>query len=374
MNLNKIKIFTVVGTRPELIKLSETIKAIDKFFVQVLINTNQNFEYELNKIFFEELSIRKPNYIFSGEKKKAIEKIADNFIEFEKICIKEKPNAILILGDTNSTLVAYVAKRYKIPIFHIEAGNRCFDQRVPEEINRKIVDHLSDVNLVYSDIAKSYLLNEGFDPNRIIKIGSPILEVYEKNKIKIHKSKILKKLKIKKKKYFLISFHREEHLDVQNKLEKFVEMLNFLNNNYKFNVIISSHYKLIDRLKKNKYKFNSSKIKFLKPFGYFDYCKLLINSYVVLSDSGTINEEASIMKFKALNLRETHERPEADEEGTVPLVDMTASEISNAIDVITKTKSAETVKDYLVKNFSEKVVKIIVSFVRKIEREVWKKY
>jgi UDP-N-acetylglucosamine 2-epimerase (non-hydrolysing) len=374
MSLNKIKIFTVVGTRPELIKLSETIKAIDKFFVQVLINTNQNFEYELNKIFFEELKIRKPDYNFGNEKKKAIEKIADNFIKFEKICIEEKPNAILILGDTNSTLVTYVAKRYKIPIFHLEAGNRCFDQRVPEEINRKIVDHLSDINLVYSDIAKSYLLNEGLDPNKIIKVGSPILEVYEKNRIKINKSNILNKLKIKKKKYFLISFHREENLDVENKLKKFIEMLNFLNDNYKFDIIISSHYKLMDRLKTLNYKFNSKKIKFLKPFGYFDYCKLLINSYVVLSDSGTLNEEASIMKFKALNLRETHERPEADEEGTAPLVNMKPSEISNAIDIITKTKPAETVKDYLVKNFSEKVVKIILSFLRKIEREVWKKY
>ena len=310
------------------------------------------------------------------KKKIGIAKIADNFVRFENICIKEKPDAVLILGDTNTALIAYVAKRYKIPIFHIEAGNRCFDQRVPEEINRKIIDHISDVNLVYSDIARSYLLKENLDPSRVINVGSPILEIFNKNKLKINKSKILNSLKLKKKKYFLISFHREENLDNENKLKAFVKLVNFLEEKYNFNIIISTHYKLKDRLKKNKFFFKSKKIHFLKPFGYFDYCKLLKNSYIVLSDSGTLNEEASILNFKALNLRENHERPEADTEATVPLIDMDLNKISEAIEIITKlnNKNNHIVSDYLVKNFSTKVIKILLGFIGKTKRDVWKEY
>jgi len=373
---NKTKILTVAGTRPEFIKLSETIKALDKFYDQILVNTNQNFEYELNKIFFKELKIRKPDYSFDTGKKTGILKIADNFIQIEKICIKEQPDALLILGDTNTTLVAYVAKRYKIPIFHIEAGNRCFDQRVPEEINRKIVDHISDVNLVYSDIARSYLLKENLEPTRVINVGSPILEIVYKNKSNINKSKILNKLKLKKNKYFLISFHREENLNSEVILKNFIKLINFLDLKYKFKIIISTHYKLQDRLKKNNTIFKSKKIHFFKPFGYFDYCKLLKNSYIVLSDSGTLNEEASVMKFKALNLRENHERPEADTEATVPLINMDLNKIHEAIEIIIKLKNSNQriVKDYFVKNFSLKIVKILFGFIGKVRRDVWKEY
>ena len=229
----KYKILTLVGTRPEIIRLSEIIKKLDKNFNHILVHTNQNFDVKLKDVFFNNFKLKKPKYDFKIKETTVSKTIAQILIKTEEVIQKEKPDAFFVLGDTNSCLGAIVAKKYKIPIFHLEAGNRCFDQRVPEEINRKIVDHLSDINLVYSDIAKSYLLNEGLDPNKIIKVGSPILEVYEKNRIKINKSNILNKLKIKKKKYFLISFHREENLDVENKLKKFIEMLNFLNDNCK---------------------------------------------------------------------------------------------------------------------------------------------
>ena len=254
-----IKILTIAGTRPEFIKLSETIKLLDKNFNQILVNTNQNFEYELNKIFFKDLNIRKPDYIFKNKSKTAIAKISDNFIIVEKIIKTEMPDAVLILGDTNSALVAYVAKRLKVPIFHIEAGNRCFDQRVPEEINRKIVDHLSDINLVYSDISRNYLIGENIPPQNIIKVGSPIMEIYKRNRLKINKSNILKKLDLKKSDYFIISFHREEHLDSPNKLKNFLDLLSCLEKNFKHKIIISTHFKLRDRINKSKFSMKSKK-------------------------------------------------------------------------------------------------------------------
>lgn len=371
---NKLKIISVLGTRPEFIKMSEVIKKFDTFYNHILINTNQNFEYELNKIFFKDLKLRKPNYTFIEKKNKsAISKISNNLIEFEGICIKEKPDAVIVLGDTNSSLVVYVAKRLKIPIFHIEAGNRCFDQRVPEEINRKIIDHLSDVNFVYSDLAKDYLIRENLNPQRVIKVGSPMMEIYKKNYSKIIKSKILKKNRLKKKKYFLISFHREEHLDNKDKLSLFIKLITFLEENYKFDIVVSTHYKLRDRLTKSKVFFKSNRIKFLKPFSYTDYCNLMLNSYTVLSDSGTINEEASIMGIKALNLRETHERPEADEEASVPNSGLDIDLISNQIFMINKLNKPKLIKDYNVENFSDKIVKLIGNFINVINKDVWKK-
>tara|TARA_A100001015_G_C15033978_1_gene734884 strand:- start:2012 stop:3127 length:1116 start_codon:yes stop_codon:yes gene_type:complete len=371
--MSKKKILTVVGTRPEFIKLSETIKLIDKLYDHILVNTNQNFEYELNKIFFKDLKIRKPDYTFETKDKNAIEKISDNFIKIEKIIKAEKPDAMLILGDTNTGLVVYVAKRLKIPIFHIEAGNRCFDQRVPEEINRKVIDHLSDVNLVYSDISRSYLIQENFPPQNIIKVGSPIKEIFEKNKIKINKSNILKKLKLKKNDYFLISFHREEHLDKQKKLSDFIHLISHLDKNFKSKIIISTHYKLKDRLRNFININKSNKIKFLKPFGFFDYSKLLINSRMVLSDSGTLNEESSVMGFNAINLRDTHERPEADEEAVTVLTSLDINLISEIIKQ-KHYKKPNLVKDYDVNDFSLKVSKVIGGYINKIERDVWKKY
>lgn len=369
----KIKIMTVAGTRPEFIKLSETIKLIDKIYDQILVNTNQNFEYELNKIFFKELNIRKPDYTFNTVDKKAISKIGDNFIKIEKIIKTEKPDAFLVLGDTNSGLVVYVAKRLKIPIFHIEAGNRCFDQRVPEEINRKVIDHLSDINLVYSDISRNYLIRENFPPQNIIKIGSPMMEIFIKNKAKINLSKILRKLKLKKGDYFLISFHREEHLDTEHKMSQFMKLLLYLDNNFKSKIIVSTHFKLRDRINKRNNLIKSDKIKLLKPFGFIDYSKLLINSRLVLSDSGTLNEEANVMGFHAVNLRETHERPEADEEAVTQLTGLDLNLISEIIKNKKNYTKTDLVKDYNVKNFSQKVAKIIGGYISKIQRDTWKK-
>ena len=366
------KILTIVGTRPEFIKLSECIKKIDKFFKQILVNTNQNFEYELNKIFFEELDIRKPNYNFPNNTINPINKIADNLIRFEKICKKEKPNACLVLGDTNSALAVYAAKRQKIPIFHIEGGNRCFDQRVPEEINRKIIDHIADINIVYSDIARSYLIQEGIKPNQIIKLGSPLNEIYQAHEIKINKSKILNRLKLKKNNYFLVSFHREENLNDEKKLEFFSKTLTKIVKKFNYRIIVSTHYKLKDRLKKKKFKF-SKKINFYKPFGFFDYCNLQKNSFLTLSDSGTLTEESSLLGFKSLNFRDCNERPEGDEEGTSPLVYLSSKFIMNQISIMKKTNQSNIIKDYMVNNFSEKLIKLIIGYTEKINCDVWKK-
>ncbi len=373
--IKKIKIISVLGTRPEFIKMSEVIKKFDTFYNHILLNTNQNFEYELNQIFFKDLQLRKPDYTLKEIKNKsAISKISDNFVQFEIICKKEKPDAVVVLGDTNSSLIVYVAKRLKIPIFHIEAGNRCFDQRVPEEINRKVVDHLSDVNFVYSDLAREYLIKENFSTDRVIKVGSPMKEIYNKNFSKIGKSQVLNKYKLKKKKYFLISFHREEHLDNKNKLSLFIKLIKFLVKDYNFDIIISTHYKLRHRLTESKIFLKSKKVKFLKPFSYTDYCNLMLNSYCVLSDSGTINEEASIMGLKAINLRETHERPEADEEATVPLSGLDINLISNQIIMQNKLNKPQLVNDYNVNNFSDKIIKLIGNFVNQINKDVWKKF
>ncbi len=370
----KLKIITILGTRPEFIKMSEVIKKLDMFYNHILLNTNQNFEYELNKIFFNDLKLRKPDYTFKEIKNKsAISKISDNFVQFEHICKKENPDAVMVLGDTNSSLVVYVAKRLKIPIFHIEAGNRCFDQRVPEEINRKVVDHISDVNFVYSDLAKDYLIKENFSPDRVVKVGSPMKEIYKKNFSKISKSLILNKHKLKKKKYFLISFHREEHLDNKKKLSLFIKLIKSLEEKYEFDIVISTHYKLRHRLTQSKIFFKSKKIKFLKPFSYTDYCNLMLNSFCVLSDSGTINEEASIMGLKAINLRETHERPEADEEATVPVSGLDIDLISNQIIMQNKLDKPKLVNDYNVENFSDKIIKLIGNFINIINKDVWKK-
>ena len=373
----KRKIITLVATRPDIIKLSRIINATDKFFENILVNTNQNFNFELNEIFFKELNIKKPKYSLKSKNKTPIQNISEMLVEFEKICKIEKPDGLIVLGDTNSSLLSYVAKRKKIPIFHLEAGNRCHDQRVPEEINRKIVDHLSDVNLTYSKIAKENLILEGFPEDQLFNVGSPIKEVYNFYKKKINGSKILKKLLLVKNSFFLISFHREENIESLKKINDFFKFLEYLENRFNLPIIVSTHYRLQNKILENA-KLNTKifkKVKFLKPFGYLDYCHLLNNAKVVFSDSGTITEESSVMKFKAVNLRETNERQEGFEEGTVPMTGLNLKNIDTAINILnSKTHTIGSVKDYEVNDVSGKVIKILISYIDYINLKIWKKF
>ena len=373
----KRKIITLVATRPDIIKLSIIIKETKKFFDNIIVNTNQNFNYELNEIFFKELNIEKPKYSFKSKNKSPIQNISAMLIEFEKVCEIEKPDALIVLGDTNSSLLSYVAKRKKIPIFHLEAGNRCHDQRVPEEINRKMVDHLSDINLTYSQIAKENLISEGFAKDQIFNIGSPIKEVYNFNKKKIEKSKILKELKLRSKSFYLISFHREENIENDDKIYNFFIFLEYLDNNYNLPIIVSTHYRLQKKITEDK-KIDTKRfknVKFLKPFGYLDYCHLLNNSKIVFSDSGTITEESSVMGFKAINLRETNERQEGFEEGIVPMTGLNLKNIVTAINILSdKNHAVYPVKDYDVSNVSGKFLKILISYIDYINHKIWKKF
>ena len=306
--MRKLKIITILGTRPEIIRLSKLINLLDKNVKHILVNTGQNYNYELNKIFFKDLNIKEPGYNLSFESNtSAIESVSKILIQVEKILIKEKPNAIIVLGDTNSCLSAYAAKRLKIPIFHIEAGNRCYDQRVPEEINRKIIDHISDINVTYSEIAKENLLRENLPPDRTFKIGTPLYEVYQTYRKKIENSKILQKLSLKKNNFFLVIFHREENLDYEKNFKKFLNLLSFLEKRKLEKIVVSTHPRTLKKIKKKKI-YKSIKIIFAKPFAYSDYCNLQINSKIVFSDSGSITEESNIMDFAAVNLRYTNER------------------------------------------------------------------
>ncbi|MDB2655801.1 UDP-N-acetylglucosamine 2-epimerase (non-hydrolyzing) [Candidatus Pelagibacter bacterium] len=378
--MNKLKVITIVGTRPELIRLSRVISKLDIYCEHILIHTGQNYDYELNQVFFDDLEIRKPDYFLdiANSTSSVANKLGNLITSIDLIYEKTKPNAILVLGDTNSTLSVIPAKRRKIPIFHMEAGNRCFDQRVPEEINRKIVDHVSDINLTYSDIAREYLLSEGFHPDRIIKTGSPIFEVLNHNKIKINNSKILSELSISPQKYFLVSAHREENIDDNKQFLKLTKLLNNLGEQYNFPVIVSTHPRTMNQINKKKIALNPN-VKLLKPFGYCDYQQLQINAKVVLSDSGTITEESSILNFPALNIRESHERPEGMEEGAVMLVGLDFERINQAISILenqfrNKERNINLVKDYNTLNVSEKILRLIHSYVDYVNRVVWKKY
>ena len=378
--MNKLKVITIVGTRPELIRLSRVISKLDIYCEHILIHTGQNYDYELNQVFFDDLEIRKPDYFLdiANSTSSVANKLGNLITSIDLIYEKTKPNAILVLGDTNSTLSVIPAKRRKIPIFHMEAGNRCFDQRVPEEINRKIVDHVSDINLTYSDIAREYLLSEGFHPDRIIKTGSPIFEVLNHNKIKINNSKILSELSISPQKYFLVSAHREENIDDNKQFLKLTKLLNNLGEQYNFPVIVSTHPRTMNQINKKKISLNPN-VKLLKPFGYCDYQQLQINAKVVLSDSGTITEESSILNFPALNIRESHERPEGMEEGAVMLVGLDFERINQAISILenqfrNKERNINLVKDYNTLNVSEKILRLIHSYVDYVNRVVWKKY
>ena len=377
--INKIKIVTVVGTRPEIIRLSSIInrlnksKSIDHF----LIHTGQNYDHNLNDIFFKDLDILKPNYYLDAAKETSTKTIGEILIKIDPILDEIDPDAILVLGDTNSCLSVISAKKKKIPIFHLEAGNRCFDMRVPEETNRRIVDHISDINLTYSSIAREHLINEGIKSDRIINVGSPMFEVIQKHKLKIERSKIIDKLKINKNKYILVSCHREENIDNDKNFESLTETLNCLADNYKLDIIFSAHPRTRKKFELKKPKLNKL-VRLIEPLGFIDYNNLQINSYVVLSDSGTISEESSILNFKAVNIRESHERPEAMEEASVILSGLNYNRIIQSIESIKDQKEASQrnillVKEYNVPNLSIKIERIILSYINYINRVVWQK-
>lgn len=371
------KLLTILGTRPEIIKLSEIIKKNDQVFNQILVHTGQHYDYELSKVFFTDLNLRKPNYFLNCKSKNSLETISKILIKVDQVCRKEKPNAVLILGDTNSSLSVLAAKKNKIPIFHIEAGNRCFNQNVPEEINRKIVDHISDINLTYSDVARQNLINEGFDLNRIIKIGSPIKEIINKNILKINKSKIIQKLKLKKNNFFLISFHREENIENTLRLKKFISFLQFLSKTYKLPIIVTTHNRTRKELNKIKFK-KDKKILFAKPFGFFDYIFLQMNCKIVFSDSGTLAEETSVLNLNSICLREEHERQESDEEGTLIMTGLEMPLIKKAINILNLNSKKQNfisneVKDYSSTNVSDKVPKIILSYSNFVNKKIWNK-
>jgi UDP-N-acetylglucosamine 2-epimerase len=374
--MKKLKVLTVVGTRPEIIRLSQVLLKLDDSdsIDHILVHTGQNYDYELNEVFFKDLGLRKPDYFLNAAGSNATVTSGQILINIDPILENINPDAFLVLGDTNSCLCAIAAKKRKIPIFHMEAGNRCFDQRVPEETNRKIVDHISDVNLTYSDIAREYLLKEGLPADRIIKTGSPIFEVIEKYKHKIENSNILEKLKLKKEGYFLISAHREENINSSNFIN-LVESLNIVAETYKLPIIISTHPRTRNKINESGVKFNSL-IQLMKPMGFHDYNHLQKYSKAVLSDSGTISEESSIMNFPALNIREAHERPEAMEEASVMMVGLNPDRILQGLRIILNQKrgierTVFPVADYSKSNVSEKVLRIIVSYTDYIKRNVW---
>lgn len=376
--MKKLKVMSVVGTRPEIIRLSRVFTKLDEHCEHTLVHTGQNYDYELNEVFFEDLGIRKPDHFLDAAGKNAAETIGQVIIKVDQVIESVNPEAMLILGDTNSCLAAIPAKRRKIPIFHMEAGNRCFDQRVPEETNRKIVDHIADINMPYSTIARDYLIAEGIPADRVVKTGSPMYEVLSHYMGDIDNSNILEMLSIKQGNYFVVSAHREENVDESSQLLKLTESLNAIADIFSLPVIVSTHPRTQKRINDQGIKFHKN-IKLLKPLGFHDYNHLQKNAKVVLSDSGTINEESSIMNFPALNIREAHERPEGMEEASVMMVGLRQERIIQAIEILENQLSGEerilrNVYDYSMPNVSEKVVRIIHSYVDHVNRVVWKKY
>jgi UDP-N-acetylglucosamine 2-epimerase (non-hydrolysing) len=374
--MSKLKILTIVGTRPEIIRLSRIIPKLDMFCDHILVHTGQNYDYQLNEIFFNDLKIRKPDSFLNAAGDTAMETVGLVIMAVDKVLEQYRPDAILLLGDTNSSLSAIAAKRRKIPIFHMEAGNRCFDDRVPEEINRRIVDHISDINLTYSDIAREYLLTEGIAPDQVIKTGSPMREVLTHYWQDIDDSDILSRLGLNKKGYFVVSSHREENVDSPKMVKKLLEILNNLAERYKKPIIFSTHPRTRIRLTSLDLK-SHHLIKFMEPFGFFDYIKLQIEAHCVLSDSGTITEESSILNFPALNLREVNERPEGFEEGSVMMVGLNADMVMQCLSVLEQQahgdqRSLDMVKDYSPLNVSEKVLRIILSYTNFVNQKVWK--
>lgn len=374
--MKKLKVMTVVGTRPEIIRLAAVINKLEKSeaIEHILVHTGQNYDYELNEVFFKDFNIRKPDYFLDTATGKASETIGNILIKMDGVLEEVKPDAFLVLGDTNSCLAAIVAKKKHIPIFHMEAGNRCFDQRVPEETNRKIVDHTADINMTYSDIAREYLLREGLPADRIIKTGSPMFEVINMKIDDIEKSDVLNRLNLKKDEYFVVSAHREENINSDRNFLNLVESLNEVAKIYKLPIIVSTHPRTRKRIEELGVEFNPL-INLMKPLGFNDYVKLQKEALGVLSDSGTISEESSILGFKALNIREAHERPEAMEEASVMMVGLKKERILQGLEIL-KTQEKDTLRrvyDYSMNNVSDKVLRIIVSYTDYINRVVWRK-
>jgi len=375
--MKKLKVMTVVGTRPEIIRLSRVMTKLDTYCDHVIVHTGQNYDYELNEIFFQDLEVRKPDYFLNAAGANAAETIGKVIIGLDQLLSEVQPEALLILGDTNSCLSVIPAKRRKIPIFHMEAGNRCFDQRVPEEINRRIVDHTADINLTYSSIAREYLLNEGLPADRIIKTGSPMFEVLTHYKEGIEKSDILDRLGLKSGEFFMVSAHREENIDSDGNFNKLVAVLNAVADQYKYPVIVSTHPRTQKRIHTMDAKFHPL-VRLLKPLGFKDYNRLQMTAKAVLSDSGTISEESSILNFPALNIREAHERPEGMEEASVMMVGLEIDRVLQALAVLEDQprgalRLLQQVADYSMPNVSDKVVRIIHSYTDYVNRNVWKK-
>jgi UDP-N-acetyl-L-fucosamine synthase len=373
--MKKLKVMTVVGTRPEIIRLSSVLKRLDstESIEHILVHTGQNYNYELNEIFFQDFGIKKPDYFLNAAGKNAAETIGKIIIAIDPLLEKEQPDAFLVLGDTNSCLCAIPAKKRQIPIFHMEAGNRCFDQRVPEETNRKIVDHISDINLTYSDIAREYLLREGISADRIIKTGSPMFEVIHSRLPEIHVSSILESMSLKQGEYFVVSAHREENISSDKNFFALVNTLNAVAEQYKLPIIVSTHPRTRNKIEATGVIFNSL-IQLMKPLGFIDYIKLQMSAKAVLSDSGTISEESSILNFPALNIREAHERPEAMEEAAVMMVGLNQERVLQGLAVLeTQSNISRPVSDYSMPNVSDKVVRIILSYTDYINRVVWQK-
>ena len=373
-----LKVMTIVGTRPELIKLSRVINELEKYTDHLIVHTGQNYDYELNEVFFKELEIPKPDYFLDAVGKSVAITIGNIIGKIDEVLDKEKPDAILVYGDTNSCLSVISAKRRKIPIFHMEAGNRCFDQRVPEEINRKIVDHTSDINMVLTEHARRYLIAEGIRPETIIKTGSSMKEVLNFHKEQIEDSTVLSDLELKEKDYFLVSTHREENIDSEENFKALLESLNAIEEKYKKRIIVSTHPRTRKKLESLDQKYINNKIEFMKPMGFFDYIALQLNAYCVVSDSGTITEESSLLDFPAVTIRQAHERPEGMDEGTLIMCGLAKAHVLHSIQIVTdqfqeKGNTFRIISDYNVENVSKKVVRIIMSYTEYINREIWYK-
>lgn len=376
--MGKLKVMTVVGTRPEIIRLSRVLAVLDRHCEHILVHTGQNYDYELNQIFFDDLGVRKPDYFLdsAAESKGAAHTIGNVIIAVDDVLAATKPEALLVLGDTNSCLSVIPAKRRRIPIFHMEAGNRCFDLRVPEETNRRIVDHTADINLTYSDIAREYLLREGLPPDQVIKTGSPMFEVLNHYLPNIQASDVLARHALEQEGYFVVSAHREENIESSVNFNRLVSILNITAEEYRLPVIVSTHPRTKKRVEGSGAKFHPL-VRFLKPLGFFDYVKLQMSAKVVLSDSGTITEESSILNFPALNLREAHERPEGMEEGAVIMVGLDVDRVRQGLAVLAdqsrgEDRSLRIVADYTAPNVSEKMMRILISYTGYINRNTWR--
>lgn len=373
-----LKVMTIVGTRPDLIKLSRVISELDQHTSHVLVHTGQNFDYELNGVFFEQLGIRKPDHILNSVGSTTAETIGNVIAKSDAVIAQERPDAILILGDTNSSLSVIAAKRRKVPVFHMEAGNRSFDERVPEEINRRVVDHLSDINLPYTEHARRYLLREGLRPETVIKTGSPMKEVLEYYRPKIEDSDILSQLNLTQGEYFVVSSHREENVDSEANFGDLQESLRSIAEKYQKPLIVSTHPRTRKRLEQLGVQGLHDRIRFLKPLGFFEYVKLQMNSLCVLSDSGTITEESSVLDFPAVTIRQAHERPEGMDEGTLVMCGLTADSVLQSVDLVISQRvpggrSFRLVPDYDIDNVSKKIVRIIMSYTAYVNRTVWRK-